>query len=133
MGTAKTLDQTAVATMPRGGPDASWLDRRFETDALEYLDRDDVSDEVKQKVIRMLDRIGTLTNQHETFAQLALDVVGDIPNPVFWSWVRVTASCPPRSSNCTPRPRSQSPMWTPPRSPTSPRASSALTLGRTPR
>ncbi|ASL15298.1 MULTISPECIES: class I SAM-dependent methyltransferase [Mycobacterium] len=81
MGTAKTLDQTAVATMPRGGPDASWLDRRFETDALEYLDRDDVSDEVKQKVIRMLDRIGTLTNQHETFAQLALDVVGDIPNP----------------------------------------------------
>lgn len=81
MGTAKTLDHTAIATMPRGGPDASWLDRRFETDTPEYLDREDVADEVKQKVIRMLDRIGTLTNQHETFARIALDVVADIPNP----------------------------------------------------
>ena len=67
--------------MPRGGPDASWLDRRFETDALEYLDRDDVADEVKQKVIGMLDRIGTLTRQHEKYAHTALDVVADIPNP----------------------------------------------------
>ncbi|OBH00652.1 MULTISPECIES: trans-aconitate 2-methyltransferase [unclassified Mycobacterium] len=71
----------AIATMPRGGPDASWLDRRFETDALEYLDRDDVADEVKQKVIGMLDRLGTLTGQHERYARTALDVVADIPNP----------------------------------------------------
>jgi ubiquinone/menaquinone biosynthesis C-methylase UbiE len=71
----------AIATMPRGGPDASWLDRRFETDALEYLDRDDVADEVKQKVISMLDRMGTLTNQHENYARAALSVVADIPNP----------------------------------------------------
>lgn len=71
----------AIATMPRGGPGASWLDRRFETDALEYLDRDDVPDEVKQKVIGMLDRIGTLTKQHEKYARAALDVVADIPNP----------------------------------------------------
>src|SRR5690348_13419560 len=81
MGTAKALDQAAIATMPRGGPDASWLDRRFETDTQEYLDRGDVADEVKQKVIGMLDRIGTLTNQHEKFARIALDVVADIPNP----------------------------------------------------
>ncbi|OBI14118.1 class I SAM-dependent methyltransferase [Mycobacterium sp. E2497] len=71
----------SVATMPRGGPDASWLDRLIETDALEYLDRDDVSDEVKQKVIGMLDRVGTRTKQHEEFARTALDVVADIPNP----------------------------------------------------
>src|SRR5262249_17732887 len=77
---ATTLDR-AIATMPRGGPDAAWLDRRFETDALEYLDRDDVADEVKQKVIGMLDRIGTLTNQHENYARAALSVVADIPNP----------------------------------------------------
>jgi ubiquinone/menaquinone biosynthesis C-methylase UbiE len=81
MGTTKTLDQAAIATMPRGGPDASWLDRRFETDALEYLDRDDVADEVKQKVIGMLDRIGTLTNQHDNYARITLDVLADIPNP----------------------------------------------------
>jgi ubiquinone/menaquinone biosynthesis C-methylase UbiE len=71
----------AIATMPRGGPDASWLNRRFQTDALEYLDRDDVPDEVKQKVIRTLDRAGTLTNQHEKYARTALKVVADIPNP----------------------------------------------------
>jgi ubiquinone/menaquinone biosynthesis C-methylase UbiE len=80
MPTTHALDQ-AIATMPRGGPDASWLDRRFETDALEYLDRDDVADDVKQKVIGMLDRIGTLTNQHENYARTALSVVADIPNP----------------------------------------------------
>jgi ubiquinone/menaquinone biosynthesis C-methylase UbiE len=80
MATTDTLDP-AIATMPRGGPDASWLDRRFETDALEYLDRDDVADEVKQKVISMLDRVGTLTKQHEKYARTALNVVADIPNP----------------------------------------------------
>jgi ubiquinone/menaquinone biosynthesis C-methylase UbiE len=80
MATTGALDQ-GIATMPRGGPDASWLDRRFETDALEYLDRDDVADELKQKVIGMLDRIGTLTKQHEKYARTALDVVVDIPNP----------------------------------------------------
>lgn len=70
-----------IATMPRGGPDASWLDRRFQTDALEYLDREDVPDEVKQKVIAMLDRLGTLTNEHEKHARTALEVVADVPNP----------------------------------------------------
>lgn len=34
MGEANIREQ-AIATMPRGGPDASWLDRRFQTDALE--------------------------------------------------------------------------------------------------
>ncbi len=33
-----------IDSMPRGGPDASWLDRRLQTDRLEYLDRDDVDD-----------------------------------------------------------------------------------------
>jgi SAM-dependent methyltransferase len=80
MGTANVLEQ-AIATMPRGGPEASWLDRRFQTDALEYLDRDDVHDAVKQKVIGMLDRLGTLTNQHEEHARTALELVAGIPNP----------------------------------------------------
>jgi CRP/FNR family cyclic AMP-dependent transcriptional regulator len=34
--------------MPRGGPDAFWLDRRPQTDRLEYLDRDEVDDRIKR-------------------------------------------------------------------------------------
>ena len=71
----------AIGTMPRGGPDASWLDRRFQTDELEYIDRDDAPDEVKQKVIGMLDWLGTRLNVHEKDARAALDVVSDIPSP----------------------------------------------------
>ena len=75
-----TLDD-AIATMPRGGPEASWLDRRLQTDALEYLDRDDVPDEVKQKVIATLDWVGTLANLHTKYARTALKAVSDVPNP----------------------------------------------------
>jgi len=71
----------AVAGMPRGGPNASWLDRRLQTDALEYTDRYDVPDDVKQKVISALHRMGTLTGQHEKNARTALEAVADNPNP----------------------------------------------------
>ncbi|HZC92861.1 MAG TPA: class I SAM-dependent methyltransferase [Mycobacterium sp.] len=70
-----------IASMPRGGPDASWLARRFQTDELEYLDREDAPDEVKQKVIGMLDRLGGLFKLHEKDARTALDVIQDIPSP----------------------------------------------------
>jgi SAM-dependent methyltransferase len=75
------LVDPVIARMPRGGPGASWLDRRLQTDALEYTDRYDVPDEVKQKVISALDRMGTLTGQHDKNARTALGVVADIPNP----------------------------------------------------
>jgi SAM-dependent methyltransferase len=80
MATTGAFEQD-IATMPRGGPDASWLDRQFQTDALEYLDRDDVRDEVKQKVIAVLDWTETRTNQHEKYACTALKVVADIADP----------------------------------------------------
>lgn len=38
-------------------------------------------DEVKQKIIGVLDRVGTLTNLHEKYARIALKLVSDIPNP----------------------------------------------------
>jgi hypothetical protein len=41
-----------IDQMPRGGPDASWVDRRLQTDRLEYLDRGDVDDRVKRQVVR---------------------------------------------------------------------------------
>jgi CRP-like cAMP-binding protein len=37
-----------IDRMLRGGGDASWLDRRLQTDRLEHLDRDDVDDRVKR-------------------------------------------------------------------------------------
>lgn len=70
-----------IASMPRGGPGASWLDRRLQTDVLEYTDRYDVSDAVKQKVISALERLGTLTRDHQNNADTAVRLVADIPAP----------------------------------------------------
>jgi SAM-dependent methyltransferase len=71
----------AIATMPRGGPDASWLDRRLQTDLPEYTDRYDIPDEVKQTVISALDRMGVRGNQHERNARVALEMVADTAHP----------------------------------------------------
>ncbi len=76
-----TLATTDVATMPRGGPDASWIDRHLSTNRPEYTDRYDVSDETKQYVITALDRLGTRTGAHRTIAQMALDCVAGIDEP----------------------------------------------------
>jgi len=69
-----------IENMPRGGPDASWLDRKLQTDRPEYLDRDDVEGK-KRAVIRSLDRMGRLFGQHEIFARIALEEVRDVPDP----------------------------------------------------
>ncbi|MEB4209833.1 class I SAM-dependent methyltransferase [Mycobacterium sp. 94-17] len=71
-----------IVRMPRGGPDASWLDRRLQTERLEYLDRDDVDDR-KHKVVRSLDRAGRrrFMGAHEKLARIALAEVADVPSP----------------------------------------------------
>jgi SAM-dependent methyltransferase len=71
-----------IVNMPRGGPEASWLDRRLQTNRLEYLDRDDV-DDLKRKVIRSLDRGGRRRwiGIHGRLAQMALGEVADVPSP----------------------------------------------------
>jgi SAM-dependent methyltransferase len=76
------VDRTVrdIASMPRGGPDASWLDRRLQTNRLEYLDRDDV-DDLKRKVICSLDRFGRLFGEHKKFARMALGEVANVPSP----------------------------------------------------
>jgi SAM-dependent methyltransferase len=76
-----TAVHPAIAEMPRGGPNASWLDRRLQTDALEYTDRYDIPDDIKQKVISALDWMGTRTGQHEKNARIARALVADILNP----------------------------------------------------
>ncbi len=69
-----------IDSMPRGGPDASWLDRRLQTDRLEYLDRDDV-DDLKRRVVRGLDRSERIFGRHKKSARIALDEVADVPDP----------------------------------------------------
>jgi SAM-dependent methyltransferase len=67
--------------MPRGGPDASCLDRLLETDRQEYLDRDDVDPELKRGVVRALERTGDWFGNHEKFAHVALEEVAEVPDP----------------------------------------------------
>jgi ubiquinone/menaquinone biosynthesis C-methylase UbiE len=67
--------------MPRGGPGASCLDRLLQTDRLEYLDRDDVDDDVKRGVVRTLDRAGELFGEHDRNARLVLDEVAGVADP----------------------------------------------------
>jgi SAM-dependent methyltransferase len=71
----------AIVGMPRGGPDASCLDRLLQTDRLEYLDRDDVAPELKRSVVAALERTGEWFGNHQKFAELALDIVADVPDP----------------------------------------------------
>ncbi len=70
-----------IDRMPRGGPDASCLDRLLETDRLEYLDRDDVDAGKKRSVIQALERAGEMFGNTEKFAKIALDEVEDVPDP----------------------------------------------------
>jgi ubiquinone/menaquinone biosynthesis C-methylase UbiE len=70
-----------IATMPRGGFDASWLDRRLQTDRPEYLDRDDVDDRIKRQVIWSLDWMGRILHDHDHLAARALPLVADIGDP----------------------------------------------------
>jgi phospholipid N-methyltransferase len=72
---------TDIADMPRGGPDASWLDRLLETDRPEYLDRDDVDDEVKRGIVMTLDVVGKLFREHDRNAELVLHEVAEIADP----------------------------------------------------
>jgi SAM-dependent methyltransferase len=72
---------TDIDRMPRGGPDASCLDRLLQTDRLEYLDRDDVDDSIKRSVIRALEWTGEFFGNTERFAQIALDEVADVADP----------------------------------------------------
>ena len=70
-----------IDRMPRGGPDASCLDRLLETDRLEYLDRDDIDDGLKRSVIRALEWTGEFFGNTEKFAQIAMDEVADVADP----------------------------------------------------
>jgi SAM-dependent methyltransferase len=75
------LKPVDIDRMPRGGPDASCVDRLLQTDRPEYLDRDDIDDGVKRSVIRALEWTGEVFGTTEKFARIALDEVADVPDP----------------------------------------------------
>lgn len=79
-GRSVAAESFQIDRMPRGGPDASWLDRRLQTDRLEYLDRDDV-DDLKRKVVRSLDRMEKFSGTQKKFARVVLDEIADVPDP----------------------------------------------------
>lgn len=81
MGSANSDSGASLAGMPRGGPDASWLDRLLQTDRPEYLDRDDVDAATKAGVIAWLDRVGTFFGEHERNARLVLDELAEVADP----------------------------------------------------
>ena len=74
-----------ISAMPRGGPDASCLDRLLWTGRQEYLDRECAGDaeleRKKRSVIRALDWTGEVFGNHGRFAKTALDVVADVADP----------------------------------------------------
>ncbi|RMI32111.1 class I SAM-dependent methyltransferase [Nocardia stercoris] len=72
-------DIEMIDTMPRGGPDASWLDRRLQTGRLEYLDRDDA--QRRQRVVAFLDRVSTLFNDYDRNAHLVVGQLDGLRNP----------------------------------------------------
>nr|WP_253867549.1 class I SAM-dependent methyltransferase [Mycobacterium sp. GA-1285] len=76
---ASTIDR-----MPRGGPDASCLDRLLQTDRLEYLDRDsDAPGDTarRRSVIRALEWTGRWFGTTERFAEFTLGEVENVADP----------------------------------------------------
>jgi hypothetical protein len=73
--------EASIVGMPRGGPRASWFDRRLQIDALEYTDRYAILDAIKQQVVCELDRLGTRRGFPYKFAGLALGQVAGIAEP----------------------------------------------------
>lgn len=82
MGSANSRSGVSDLTaMPRGGPDASCLDRLLQTERPEYLDRDDVDAGVKAGVIAALQRVGSLFGEHDRNVRLVLKEVADVADP----------------------------------------------------
>jgi SAM-dependent methyltransferase len=76
-----SVDTADIERMPRGGPDASCLDRLLQTDRLEYLDRDGVDEGVKRSVMRALEWTGEFSGNHEKFAAIALEQLAEVADP----------------------------------------------------
>ena len=74
-----------IDRMPRGGPDASCVDRLLQTDRPEYLDRGyagDAGNEArKRSVIRALEWTGEFFGNTERFTRIVLDEVAEVPDP----------------------------------------------------
>ncbi len=83
--TSLSVESCQIAGMPRGGPEASCLDRLLQTDRLDYLNRDSDGDTELQarklSVMRALDWTDALLGNPERFAMIALDEVAEVADP----------------------------------------------------
>lgn len=122
-----------IHSMPRGGPDASWLDRRLQTDGLEYTDRYDVSDETKQYVVTALEAMGTRNGTHETIAGYVVKLLAGIDTPRILELGAGHGRLSEQILRPHPTAELTSPTWTRFRCTTSPAVHSGATRGREPR
>ncbi|MBF6132107.1 class I SAM-dependent methyltransferase [Nocardia otitidiscaviarum] len=67
--------------MPRGGPDATWLDRVLQTNQLEFTDRSDVPESLRRMIVRSLIPLGDKFGTHEANARYVASLVENIAEP----------------------------------------------------
>lgn len=72
---------TDISRMPRGGPDASFLDRLLQTGLSEYPDRDDTEPELRRQAIDGQDWADRVLHTHQNVARCVLDAVAEHPDP----------------------------------------------------
>ncbi len=70
-----------ISRMPRGGHDASWLDRLLQTNLSQYQDRDDADPELLRGLRTERIRVQSFLHTHQHVARLVLDDVADMADP----------------------------------------------------
>ncbi|MBI4457628.1 SAM-dependent methyltransferase, partial [Candidatus Uhrbacteria bacterium] len=67
-----------VSAMPRGGPQAGWLDRRMDPHMLEWIDDPAVPIEIRRRTMAGLDRFNRFAGGYWIFAHTALRCLPDV-------------------------------------------------------
>ncbi|BBY99537.1 class I SAM-dependent methyltransferase [Mycolicibacterium fallax] len=76
-----TAPRTDISRMPRGGFDASLLDRLLQTGLSEYPDRDDADPQLRRQAIEGQEWTDRMLHTHQRVAQCVLDAVAERPDP----------------------------------------------------
>ncbi|RWA22258.1 hypothetical protein MBRU_13275 [Mycolicibacterium brumae DSM 44177] len=74
-------DSADISRMPRGGPDASFLDRLLQTGLSEYSDRDDADPNLRKAAIEGQEQVDKIMQHHQPMVKLILEAVADKPDP----------------------------------------------------
>lgn len=74
-------DSADISRMPRGGPDASFLDRLLQTGLSEYSDRDDADPHLRKAAIEGQEQVDKIMQHHQPVVKLILEAVAGKPAP----------------------------------------------------